>query len=260
MTVENPPSMEASKHAVSQYENTSSKLAARVAILSYDSNAQNWYSWLESHLAVSGDVLEVGGGTGELWRHIDHSKAKLTLTDFSPAMCDQLRDLKIPGSTIRQCDAANLPFPDASFDLVIANHMLYHLDDPDKAIKEFARVLRPGGRLRTALNGREHIAELLALGTAIGRPSQILNAARITAETGPEHLAKHFKKVEAEPFPGDFVVPTVEPVLDYLGSWGDEPLSSEQEAAVRAVVEPKIAKDGSYRIRKDMVLLSARRA
>jgi SAM-dependent methyltransferase len=252
--------MEASKHAVSQYSNTSDKLAARVAILSYDSNPKNWYSWLEEHLVVAGDVLEVGGGTGELWRHIGYSKARLTLTDFSPAMCDQLRDLKIPGATIQQCDAAKLPFPDASFDLVIANHMLYHLDDPDSAIKEFARVLRPGGRLKTALNGREHIAELLELGLAIGRPSQILNAARITAETGPEHLAKHFEHVTAEPFPGDFVVPTSEPVLAYLGSWGDERLSSEQEASVRAVIELKTAADGNFRIRKDMVLLSARRA
>lgn len=252
--------MEASKHAVSQYSNTSDKLAARVAILSYDSNPNNWYSWLEEHLAVAGNVLEVGGGTGELWRHIDHSKARLTLTDFSPAMCDKLQDLKIPGATIQQCDAANLPFPDASFDLVIANHMLYHLDDPDSAIKEFARVLRPGGRLKTALNGREHITELLELGTAIGRPSQILNAARITAETGPEHLAKHFEQVSTETFPGDFVVPTVGPVLDYLGSWGDEPLSKEQETSVRAVVEPRIAAEGNFKIRKDMVLLSALRA
>lgn len=252
--------MEASKFAVNQYASTSDKLAARVAILSYDSNPKSWYSWQEDHLGVSGDVLEVGGGTGELWRHIDHSKAHLTLTDFSPAMCDQLRSLKIAGSTVKQCDAANLPFEDASFDVVIANHMLYHLDNPDAAIKEFARVLKPGGKLKTALNGRKHIEELLDLGTAIGRPSQILNAAKITAETGPEYLAKHFEDVEAIPFPGDFVVPTAEPVLAYLGSWGDEPLSGEQEAKVRAVVEPEIAGKGSFKIRKDMVLLSARRA
>lgn len=252
--------MEASKVAVNQYSSTSDKLAARVAILSYDSNPKNWYSWLEDQLAVSGDVLEIGGGTGELWRHIDHSKARLTLTDFSPAMCDQLRNLDIAGSTVQQCDAAKLPFPDASFDLVIANHMLYHVDNPDAAIKEFARVLRSGGRVKTALNGRQHIEELLDLGTAIGRPSQILHAAKITAENGPEYLAKHFEDVIAEPFPGDFVVPTAEPVLAYLGSWGDEPLSDEQEKAVRAVVELKIAEEGSYKIRKDMVLLSARRA
>ncbi|QDS72597.1 hypothetical protein FKW77_001433 [Venturia effusa] len=251
--------MEASKCAENQYASTSDKLAARVAILSYDTNPKSWYKWQEDHLAISGDVLEVGGGTGELWRHIDHSNARLTLTDFSPAMCDKLRDLQIPGSTVKQCDATQLPFDDASFDVVIANHMLYHLDDPDAAIKEFARVLRAGGKLKTALNGREHIEELLNLGKAIGRPSQILNAAKITAETGPDYLAKHFTDVEAIPFPGDFVVPTVDPVLAYLGSWGDEPLAEEQEAKVRAVVEPEIAEKGSFRIRKDMVLLSARR-
>ncbi|KAE9973413.1 hypothetical protein EG328_000749 [Venturia inaequalis] len=252
--------MAASKIAVDQYVSTSDKLAARVAILSYDSNPKNWWSWQEDQLGVSGDVLEIGGGTGELWRHIDHSKARLTLTDFSPAMCDKLRDLRIEGSTVKQCDAADLPFEDASFDVVIANHMLYHLDNPDTGIKEFARVLRPGGKLKTALNRRTHIEELINLGTAIGRPSQILNTAKITAETAPEYLAKHFEDVEAIRFPGDFVVSTVDPVLAYLGSWGDEPLSEEQVAKVRAVVEPEIAEKGRFKIRKEMVLLSARKA
>ncbi|KAF1984274.1 methyltransferase type 11 [Aulographum hederae CBS 113979] len=245
---------------VSQYSNTHDKLAARVAILSYDSNDQSWYSWLESRLEPVGDVLEVGGGTGELWRNIDPSKAKLTLTDFSAAMCDQLRSLKIPGSTIEQCDAASLPFPDASFDLVIANHMLYHLDNPDAALKEFARVLRPGGRLRTALNGREHIKELLALGEAIGRPSQILDSARITAETGPEYLSKHFVDVSAEKFPGEFDVPSPEPVLAYLGSWGDDPMTLDQEKYARGEIQKRIDAEGSFKIKKDMILLSARRA
>ena len=71
------------------------------------------------------------------------SGARLTLVDSSPAMCAQLRE--IPGAQVEQCDAAALPFADASFDAVIANHMLYHVDDPAAVVHEFDRVLRPGG-------------------------------------------------------------------------------------------------------------------
>lgn len=52
--------MEPSKQAISQYSKTSDKLALRVAILSYDTQKQTWYSWLEERLDVAGDVLEVG--------------------------------------------------------------------------------------------------------------------------------------------------------------------------------------------------------
>lgn len=262
--------MEPSKQAISQYSSTSDKLALRVAILSYDTNPQTWYSWLEERLGVGagddGDVLEVGGGTGELWRHIDSSRAKsLTLTDFSSAMCEKLRELQfLPDQTtiVQQCDATALPFPDASFDLIIANHMLYHLDNPEAALKEFSRVLRPGsggggGRLRVSLNGRDHIEELLALGEAVGRPSPILNAARITAETAPNLLSKYFKDVTMERFPGEFDVPDPGPVLGYLASWGDESMTVTQEADARALIEQRISEKGSFKVRKNMVLFSA---
>ena len=83
-------------------------------------------------------------------------------------MCDKLRELQLPQATVKQADASALPFPDSNFDLVIANHMLYHLDSPEAAVEEFTRVLRPGGQLRVSLNGRDHIEELLALGAAVG--------------------------------------------------------------------------------------------
>lgn len=112
----------ASSHATEQYAKTSSNLDARLAILEYDTAPQRWHVWLGDRLPVKGKVLECGAGTGELWKHVDHSEAKLTLTDFSSAMCDRLREMKIPGAEVRQCDASKLPFADATFDTVIANH------------------------------------------------------------------------------------------------------------------------------------------
>lgn len=57
-------------------------------------------------------------------------------------------------------DAQALPFADATFDAVIANHMLYHIPDLPRALAEIRRVLKPAGRFYASTIGREHMHEL----------------------------------------------------------------------------------------------------
>lgn len=248
-----------SVHAVSQYATTTGNLTARMALHAYGTNPQDWFSWLEERLPLQGDVLEVGAGTGKLWTCVDHVTRgiNLILTDFSAAMCDQLR--AVPGAFVLRCDATNLPFPDANFDTVVANHMLYHLDDPDAGLREFARVLRRGGRLAIATNGFDHLNELDAIGSAIGRPDVTGAAAQndFLAENGPTYVARHFTRVSVERYPGDLDVPVAEPILAYLASMADTPLTPEQQAAARDLIRARIDTHGSYRIRKHTVLITA---
>lgn len=250
-----------SAHAVSQYATTIDNLSARIALHAYGTNPQGWYSWLDERLPLFGEVLEVGAGTGKLWNHVNHVARGfvLTLTDFSPAMCARLRE--IPGAVVQQCDAADLPFGDASFDTVIANHMLYHLDDADAALREFARVLRPCGRVAIAVNGAGHLTALEAIGQAIGRPDLAPAAGQndFTAETGPARVAGHFSDVAVERYPCDLDIPTVEPVLAYLDSMTGEPLTPEQRSAARSFIQAKIDADGGYQVGKHTVLITASR-
>ncbi|CAI4210941.1 unnamed protein product [Parascedosporium putredinis] len=230
--------MEPSAIAVSQYASTSDKLAQRLAIHDWNTSDQGWFAWAGDRIVKVGDVLEVGAGTGELWRRTPHPDARLTLTDFSAAMCENLRG--VPGAEVRQCDATALPFPDQSFDSVVANHMLYHVDDPDAALAEFAR-------------------ELLNVGAEVGRPSVIRDRARVVAETAAKYLEKHFTDVTWERCPGAFEVPKYEPVLAYINSIGDEPLGAEAEAKARRIIEDTIAEEGRFRVNKHMVLFTGRR-
>lgn len=248
-----------SARAVQQYAGTTGNLTARIALHSYGTNPQDWFSWLASRLPLAGDVLEIGAGTGNLWTRVEHGHLRLTLTDFSPAMCAQLAT--IPGAQVRRCDATRLPFADGCFDTVIANHMLYHVDDPVAALREFARVLRPGGRLAVATNGRDHLAELDEVGAAIGRTDTSLWRFQndFSATTGPGLVGRVFRDVRVERYPCDLEVPAAAPVLAYLESMAAGPLSAPERSAVQDFVQARIAADGVFRVRKHTVLITATR-
>ena len=228
-----------------------------MGVHAFGTDPQGWFAWLGERVVARGDVLEVGAGTGQLWAELPHDAARLVLTDFSPAMCEELR--KVAGAEVRECDATDLPFEDGSFDLVIANHMLYHLDDPAAALREFARVLRTGGRLVAAVNGGDHMQEIRELGPAIGRPAMLrgLTMNDFTAETGGEIVGGFFSEVDVERYPCDLLIPSAEPVLDYLGSLTEEPLSADEESAVRELVQAKIDADGHFFVRKHTVVITA---
>jgi SAM-dependent methyltransferase len=97
-------------------------------------------------------ALEVGAGTGYFSLNMLQSGviADAVCTDISPGMLEALehnaRRLELDVGTVA-CDAEELPFEDASFDLVFGHAVLHHLPDLDRAFSEFRRVLRPGGRL-----------------------------------------------------------------------------------------------------------------
>ena len=250
-----------SSHAISQYATTTDNLTARIALHDFGTNPQDWFSWLGERLPLAGDVLEVGAGTGRLWTHVDHRarRLRLTLTDFSPAMCERLR--AIPDGQVVRCDAVGLPFPDASLDTVIANHMLYHLDDPAAALREFARVLRSGGRLAVALNGRDHLHELATIASAIGRPdlAPAISLNDFMAETGRARMARYFADVAVERYRCDLDIPAADPIVAYLDSLADQPLTARQRSAADALIQAHIDVHGVYHVRKHTVLITASR-
>lgn len=91
-------------------------------------------------------VLEVGAGTGALARRLVARGLTVTVTDLDPAMANRARRRLPDSAEVVVADVAALPFPDASFDLVLATLTVHHWPDVPAAAAEVSRVLRPGGQ------------------------------------------------------------------------------------------------------------------
>ena len=100
--------------------------------------------------SASGDVLEIGGGTGANLGYYGAGVESLTVTEPEPPMLKRLeRKAREQNSqaTVLRAPAEDLPFEDASFDTVVSTLVLCGVDDQPRAVRELRRVLRPGGRL-----------------------------------------------------------------------------------------------------------------
>jgi len=99
-----------------------------------------------------GRSLEIGAGTGYFSLNLLQAGVvgEATCTDISPGMVRTLAaNAARLGLQVRaaRADAESLPFPDASFDLVLGHAVLHHLPDLERGFREFRRVLAPGGRI-----------------------------------------------------------------------------------------------------------------
>lgn len=155
-------------------------------------------------------VLEVGCGEGELSERVQSElDAEVVALDQSPRMVELTRSR---GVDARVGDVQDLPFADGSFDVAIPAWMLYHVPDLDLALRELARVLRPGGRLVATTNGADHLVEMFELAD-IERfvfPFGAENAADI--------LAPHFSHVERRAASGTVTFRDSEQIRSYLRS------------------------------------------
>ncbi|HEV2127172.1 MAG TPA: methyltransferase domain-containing protein [Thermomicrobiales bacterium] len=100
---------------------------------------------------LRGDVLELGSGTGMIFRFVDWDRiTSFTATDLSPGMLAEARQRpEVEGRpvTFEQVEATDLPYPDASFDTVTTSLTLCTVPDPERTLREMSRVCRPDGRI-----------------------------------------------------------------------------------------------------------------
>ncbi|HEX8597709.1 MAG TPA: class I SAM-dependent methyltransferase [Chloroflexia bacterium] len=262
----------------SQYK-TADNLNARIRLHElYSTNKYGWFRWLfhQLDLPERARVLEVGCGPGTLWEENLTRMPQdweVVLTDLSPGMVEEARaNLEgAEGFSFQQADAMSLPFPDESFDGVLAMYMLYHVPDRSKALAEMRRVLKAEGKLYVSTLGRMHLYEIFemldrfdpvaAARLPFGPATTDTQEHRLgfVLETGGEEIARHFSHVELLRYEDSLEVTEARPLIDYILSSSGSVFDTDQTQALAAFVQAELDANGPLHIRKDNGLFVARR-
>ena len=177
---------------------------------------------LTSHLKPGMKVLEIGCGLGYFTKELARTGALITAIDISPDLLNMARiEIKKNNVIFKEEDAASLTFDDNSFDSIVGSSVLHHID-LDRSLKEFHRILRPGGTI--------HFTEPNMLNPQVALQKNIPYLKKILGDSPHEtafirwglkkRLAKHgFKDIVIRPF--DWLHPAIPasliPAIEHLG-------------------------------------------
>jgi len=230
----------------------------------YSVSPVSWFDWVASHFVLEAGhrVLEAGCGAGWLWEESAvpiPQGVSIELTDLSPGMVEAaVKRVRATGHfesvSGQPADLQALPYESGLFDRVVANHMLYHLPDPEVGVRELGRVVKPNGIVVVATNGRHHMQELghissrLFGGNPIDRTIDVFGAA-----TGFETLRRNFDEVCWVGFRDELRCTNPSDVVAYMCSTPPgEDATDSQLSSLRASIEAEFdAGEGTMVITKD---------
>lgn len=251
--------------AVRQQYSTPANLSTRISIHSkYSTNRQGFGNWIVSHygLRPGMSVLELGCGTGEMWlgkQEMIRGCARFVLSDFSEGMLEKARGIlgDTDGIDYRVIDIQAIPFPDQSFDAVIANMMLYHVPDLSKGLGEVRRVLKQGGSFFCATFGERGMMDYIcSLFSAYGVKNSVNRS--FTLQNGESRLRGVFRSAECLRYEDALEVTDVEDMVDYICSLaGMSELRQLPRDVIRAVLEKNMS-GGILRVPKEYGMFIAK--
>lgn len=207
-----------------QYAN-SANLSTRISLHDkYSTNKMGFGNWIFSNYEIEPGmkVLELGCGTGDMWKGHDDLIAacgKLVLSDFSEGMLETAKATvgEHDNTEFRVIDIQSIPFEDESFDVVIANMMLYHVPDLKLGLREVRRVLKKTGKFYCATYGEHGIVEYMAQKLGRYGVEDKLNKS-FTIQNGGTLLGGFFPRVELLEYKDSLAVTNVEDMVDYIYS------------------------------------------
>jgi ubiquinone/menaquinone biosynthesis C-methylase UbiE len=196
----------------------------------YSERQDDFFNWVLDQLDPRPDasVLDVGCGVGAYHPALCSRGVRVVLgVDLSPAMVAasqrQADEQRLPVAAI-EADAQHLPVPDDAYDLVMANHVLFHVPDQRAALRELRRVMKPMGRVILVTNAADHSQVLEALHQqAASQLGYTVSAAAIRpgSRFHLDHLAlvqEIFPHAECRLRPDAFVFPDAHSALRYYAS------------------------------------------
>jgi ubiquinone/menaquinone biosynthesis C-methylase UbiE len=187
--------------------------------------------WVLDHLDWEDihTVIDVGCGAGIYIPYLQKQVSPGGLIVSADLSLGMLRDVAakpfVASTNLLNARARQIPLLDASCDVVLANHMLYHVPDIPSVIREIRRVLRPGGVLIATTNAERSMLtflnEIQAAYHALGVPIASLPTPfrkNFSLESGGQFITPYLLRMEIHRIESALVFPEAKPVLAYIQS------------------------------------------
>lgn len=260
------------KDILHQYRN-STNLAKRINIHDkYSANKTSWHRWVFNKLKLSSHtkVLEIGCGNAMLWhKNMQYipQNTEIILTDISEGMledakCNLQEDRE--KFKFKRVDANNITFSDESFDIVIANHVLFYCSDRERVLSEIRRVLKPGGYFYCSTIGETHMKELEELVQKFNKAfvlSEVNLSSEFGLENGESQLSSWFQDIKRYEYEDYLVVTERQPLLEYVYSTHGniDNLLKDRHKQFEEYIKKELSKTGKIFISKCSGLFESRK-
>lgn len=210
---------------IEQYKNAKN-LNDRISLHEkYSTNKQGWFNWLFNQIDFSkvNRLLELGCGNGKLWQEnrIDLRNREIFLSDISEGMVEEVRNKLGSDFNCIVADAEKIPFKDEYFDSIIANHVLFYLNDLNLGLKEISRVLKPNGILYCSTYGKNHMKEITEIVQNFDSRISLSNHSLYDIfglENGEDILSKYFSNIQRMDYQDSLEITESKPLIDYIMS------------------------------------------
>lgn len=211
------------KDLIEQYKN-STNIDIRIKLHEkYSMNPIHWFEWMFSQykLEKGMKVLEIGCGNGEIWQRNTVPNINLVLSDISQGMLEDAKsNLKDIKNIDYDCfDCHHIPYDDCSFDIIIANHVLFYVQDIHQVLKEIDRVLKPDGIFYCSTYGCQHMKEITDLVKEFDPKITLSNIKLYDIfglENGENILKDYFQHIELRKHDDYLLVDNADDIINYI--------------------------------------------
>ena len=262
--------MNKTENVKAQYANDMN-LSIRIQLhIKHSTNKQGLTPWLFERYSFEENyrILELGCGNGAQWNcRIENlpSGCKLVLSDLSEGMVSSVKEKysQYDNVSFAQIEIQSIPFESDSFDIVIANHMLYHISDLDKALSEVKRVLKPSGYFYATTNGNGGMRTFLRDAMKHHNiATQVFNKEwSFALQNGKDILERHFSSVERIDYEDSLAITETQDLIDWLMSTLSIASYSEENIhELHNYFEEIRVRDGAINIPKECGLFVSRKS